>query len=1181
MKTYALPTSVGWLFSWILFLQTGLSVSSQAQTFIQSYTTTGYYSYTVPAGGPFSVTLTTRGGDGGNSPSYQGGSGAKMVSTTTVQGGDQLICIVGQAGQTSNDAQPSNTGGGGGGTAIILKRGNDLTLLMASSGGGGASQRWGNGGGGQGLGSGDGGAGSGNAISAGGGGGGGYLSAGGDGKTSSPVQGGTGGKQASLTSISSGGNNYYGNCYGGSGFGGGGGGTTLSYGGGGGGGYGGGDGGGGGNGVSQGGNSYGTGTITLGVDGGGAKADGLATIQFAANSIKAILTSTTTTNCSGQTISIPGSITATGNWTLQLSGGATVSGTNSGTFAVAVSPTVSTTYTIASAAYTNIITQSTTLTGSAIVKIATPATRLYVKANASGAQTGLSWNDAFTSLQDALNYGCPTALTEIWVASGTYKPGTTRSASFAMLPNVSIYGGFTGTESDLSQRPRIDPINGSPSSSTLSGDVGPSLAAYHVIYNPNSLNLTSSARLDGFVISGGNANGLLDNQLNGGGIYNDGSGSGHVCNPTIANCLFANNQTSAYGGAIYNGGRNSGLSSPTLINCAFTGNYARIDGGAIYNDGFLGVSSPSITNCLFVGNQTNTTGAAITNMARQGISSPTLVNCGFLNNSAGGGNGGAINNFAPGGNCLPTFTNCSFQGNIANYGSLMISAGLDGICQSTLINCVLFNQGSNAFYNNLSSVRLLSCLIESTTIDYTTDPSNLTATTNPFSSTASLTLNACTPAINAGLSSASALNGISTDLANNPRLAGTAVDMGAYEFQGDPSFPIAFTQQPPSASALCGGTALNIPTSLTGTGPITYQWFKSGTSLSAQTTNTLSLTSLQATDAGSYALVATGACNSLTSSAFSLTVNTVTAAILNPGPGSLTLSCVSSTVSLTATGGTTYQWEDASTQPVRLFSQAGTYSVIVSSALGCSATASATLYFRNTLNSSAMAYSPMAPVNAVVNMLATGGNAYEWTAPSSASFTTSSTNANISAQLLSAGPQTFTVVITLGACQQTRTVSVTATNGPDLTPSIYMPDATFDQSATPKYLLVQLFEVGWIPTAPGSVTITITAPLGYSLTFDASQTTASIAGGTNNPVAVNNTGWQLISNQNGQQLTLQQQAGVFIRAGSQSVLGLGLIRTNANGGSISNLTINVSDDTTNSYDRFSQNNVYTRILNAL
>lgn len=992
------------------------------------------------------------------------------------------------------------------------------------------------------------------------------------------MNGGTGGKQASLTNISSGGNNVFGVCYGGSGFGGGGGGSTFARGGGGGGGYGGGNGGG----VSQGGYSYGNGTITLGVDGGGTKADGLATIQFGANSIKATLNSTPITSCSGQTISIPGSITATGNWTIQLSDGATLSGTNSGTFAVAVSPTASTTYTIASASYTNIITQSTNLTGSTIVKIVAPANRLYVKANATGANTGSSWTDAFTNLQDAFNYGCTSALTEIWVARGTYKPGTTRAASFAMLPGVKIYGGFEGIESDLSQRPAIDPMNGAPSSSTLSGDLGQAGRAYHVVYNPSSLSLTASAQLDGFVITGGNANGQLDNQYYGGGMYNDGNGSGKSCSPTIANCLFVNNQTSAFGGAIYNGGTLGGLASPTLINCAFVSNTAQM-GGAIYNDGVQGMSSPRITNCFFGNNQVSAFGGALYNEGRSGNSSPALVNCGFLNNSAGTGNGGALSNSGAFGVCLPTFTNCSFQGNTAYLGALMINSGVDGNCTPQFTNCVIFNQGgSNAIYNSFSSASLLYSLVEPTVTGYTTDPSNLTVTSNPFSSTTSLTLNACTPAINAGLSSASGINGITTDLANNARIVGAAVDIGAYEFQGDPSFPIAFTQQPPSASAVCAGSVLRIPTSLTGSEPITYQWFKNEASLgSAQIASTLSLTSLQTTDAGSYSLVAIGVCNSLTSSTFSLTVNTITAAILNPGPGSLTLSCGSSTVSLTATGGTTYQWDDASTQPVRVFSQASSYSVIVSSALGCSATASVTVFFRNTLNPSAMTFTPMAPVGSVINLTASGGNAYQWTSPTSASFTTANSNANISARLLAAGPQTFTVVVTLGACQQTRTVSVTATNGPDLSPTIYLPDANFSPGPSAKQFLVRVYEVGWLPTAPSSITITLTAPSGYSMSFDASQTSINVSGGDANPVTVNNSDWEIINTIDNQQLTLRARSGVYIRGGSQSVLGLTLVRTTANTGSVSNLTVNVANDSSGQYDRLSTNNIYARILNGL
>src|SRR5690606_12302184 len=43
---------------------------------------------------------------------------------------------------------------------------------------------------------------------------------------------------------------------------------------------------------------------------------------------------------------------------------------------------------------------------------------VYVDANATGANDGSSWEDAFVDLQDALNG--PAA--EIWVAKGTYRP---------------------------------------------------------------------------------------------------------------------------------------------------------------------------------------------------------------------------------------------------------------------------------------------------------------------------------------------------------------------------------------------------------------------------------------------------------------------------------------------------------------------------------------------------------------------------------------------------------------------------------------------------------------------------------------------------------------------------------------------------------------------------------------
>ncbi|MCY7360406.1 MAG: hypothetical protein LH609_23700, partial [Rudanella sp.] len=86
----------------------------------------------------------------------------------------------------------------------------------------------------------------------------------------------------------------------------------------------------------------------------------------------------------------------------------------------------------------------------------------------------------------------------------------------------------------LSQRPAINPVSGSPSSSTLSGDIDNSPASttgnsLHVISNPAGLSLTTSAVLDGFVITGGNAN---EGNTFGGGMYNDGRGSGKVCSPS-------------------------------------------------------------------------------------------------------------------------------------------------------------------------------------------------------------------------------------------------------------------------------------------------------------------------------------------------------------------------------------------------------------------------------------------------------------------------------------------------------------------------------------------------------------------------------------------------------------------------------------------------------------------------
>ena len=46
------------------------------------------------------------------------------------------------------------------------------------------------------------------------------------------------------------------------------------------------------------------------------------------------------------------------------------------------------------------------------------------------ANNGTSWDDAFTSLSEALVVTEP--ITEVWVAKGTYYPGDIRSSSFVL-----------------------------------------------------------------------------------------------------------------------------------------------------------------------------------------------------------------------------------------------------------------------------------------------------------------------------------------------------------------------------------------------------------------------------------------------------------------------------------------------------------------------------------------------------------------------------------------------------------------------------------------------------------------------------------------------------------------------------------------------------------------------------
>lgn len=225
---------------------------------------------------------------------------------------------------------------------------------------------------------------------------------------------------------------------------------------------------------------------------------------------------------------------------------------------------------------------------------------IYVDASASGSNDGSSWANAYTTLDSALTQQ---ASGEIWVAAGTYTPGgamADTSATFMVNSDTDLYGGFSGTETDISQRTgsAVTILSGDilgndngMMDSTLRAD-----NARHVLLVNSGIG--SKITIDGFTIRGGNTsdNGGADfRQRAGGGIF-----AAHAVD--ISNCVFTNNFGRSGGGVCFDNTNSTILEPINISNVTFNNNVATSQSAGVV---MFEVVDARIEDCEFSGNTTN------------------------------------------------------------------------------------------------------------------------------------------------------------------------------------------------------------------------------------------------------------------------------------------------------------------------------------------------------------------------------------------------------------------------------------------------------------------------------------------------------------------------------------------------------------------------------------------------
>lgn len=367
--------------------------------------------------------------------------------------------------------------------------------------------------------------------------------------------------------------------------------------------------------------------------------------------------------------------------------------------------------------------------------------RYYVTKNGNDLQSGLSWDQSFLTLTKVLEVA--SSSDEIWVADGTWQEGAVLIVPF----EVSLYGGFSGTETLLSQRNcevNITIIDGNNS---------------HQCINNGGL-------IDGVCITGGNVDFGCGGILNYGTvqncrIYGNNGGPGGVMNYGLMQDSFVYENTSDDTAGVFSDGG-------TVIRCEIYNNTSTGSCGGISNS--YGV----VSDCRIFGNSALQCGGIMNSCHDPGFfDKGTVVNCTVFNNTVQEGAGGIMNLTA-------TLVNCTVYGNEGSQECGGIY-NMDGQIQS----CISWGNSGTDIQNLYSTERIYNvCYGTGSNVTgngfVRSDPEFVNISGEP--STWDFHLQAGSPCIDAGRDA----NAPQKDMDGTLRPQGTRVDIGAYEWKQVP-----------------------------------------------------------------------------------------------------------------------------------------------------------------------------------------------------------------------------------------------------------------------------------------------------------------------------------------------------------------------------------------------------------